>query len=53
MDKAEARRIQGERIEALRGYSFDQLVARYLDQPQTEEVVGASGATYQVETNAF
>jgi hypothetical protein len=53
MTKDEARRIALERVAELRGLSWIDLRDRYLDQPETVERLGASGVTYQVETEAF
>ena len=52
MDTGEARQIAGERIQALRRLSYAQLRDRYLKNSEDVEVVGPSGARYQVETEA-
>jgi hypothetical protein len=53
MDKAEALAVAEAALCDLRSVSYNVLVERFLDQPQTHEVVGASGVTYQVELQAF
>jgi hypothetical protein len=53
MNKAEARAVALERIRELRAMTWDEIRARYLKSPKTIEVSGPSGATYQVETEAF
>jgi hypothetical protein len=53
MDKREARSILGQRIAELRRESYDSLKAKWLDQPDCEQITGDSGARYQVEIQAF
>ena len=53
MDKAEAQRIARDRLGELRKLSYEELRKRFLDQPDTIEVRGSSGTTYQVETEAL
>ncbi len=53
VDKAEARRIALDRIAELRRLSYQELHARFLNNPQCLETPGASGAMYQVETEAL
>jgi hypothetical protein len=52
MNKDEARKIALERVAELRELSWIDLRDR-VDQPETVERRGASGVTYQVETEAF
>jgi hypothetical protein len=52
MDKAEAAAVARDRIAELRRLSWAELRDRYLGNPETIEVDGPSGATYQVETHA-
>jgi hypothetical protein len=51
MDKAEARAILAEQIAALRTWSFAELRGLEYD-PTGGEVIGPSGAKYQVEMEA-
>ena len=53
MDEAEAGSILANVVQELRSQSFAELVRRYLDNDQTTEVRGESGAGYQVEVQAF
>jgi hypothetical protein len=52
MDKAEARAVAVARARELRQLSWAELRDRYLDDPETVDVVGSTGATYQVQTLA-
>jgi hypothetical protein len=52
MDKREARGILAEEIAKLRMKSYDDLRARLLGGSENFEVVGASGARYQLELEA-
>ena len=49
MDKVEAREVLAAQLASLRQLSYQQLVERLLDREETVEVVGASGACYQLE----
>ncbi len=51
MDKKEARGLLRARIESLRSLGHSELQA-YLS-PETTELTGSSGTTYQLETQAF
>jgi hypothetical protein len=53
MDAAEARAILREELDELRRATYDDLVLRLLDKPQTHERTGRSGIVYQVELQAF
>jgi hypothetical protein len=53
VDKVEATRVAESILESLRGLPYQELVDRYLDSSDHQDVVGASGAAYQVETQAF
>jgi hypothetical protein len=53
MDEVEARAILGSELAALRVIPHATLVERLLDRQETKEVVGASGAWYQIELQAF
>jgi hypothetical protein len=52
VDTAEARAIARARARELRKLPWAELRDRYLDSEEHAEVVGATGATYQVETFA-
>jgi hypothetical protein len=52
-NEPEAREILAKELAPLREWSHAELVARLLDREETFEVVGASGARYQVEIQAF
>jgi hypothetical protein len=53
VDKDEARAVAVTTLEALRTLTWAELRDRYLDRPETVEVLGASGTSYQVETFAM
>jgi hypothetical protein len=53
VDDAEAQAILTETLRSLRALPHDGLAARYLGSVEAFEVTGASGATYQVEVEAF
>ena len=53
MDKVEARTVLAAALEPLRQLTYDELVARMLDSIETIEVVGPSGASYQIELQGF
>jgi len=53
VNKDEARKIARARIDELRRLPWEELRERYLTRPETVEVSGPSGMTYQVETEAF
>lgn len=53
MDKDEARRIARSILDPLREEPYEDLVNRYLDAHMHREVVGTSGAEYQVEIDAI
>ena len=53
MNKAEARELALARVAELRQLDWSELRDRYLRRPETLEVSGPSGTTYQVETEAF
>jgi hypothetical protein len=53
VDKAEARQIASETLNALRRLTPQELESRYFGNPGTEQSTAPSGATYQVETQAF
>ena len=50
MNKAEARAIAAERLRALREIPWAELRDRYLNNAETNDVVGDSGTVYQVQT---
>lgn len=52
MDKSEARRIALNELRVLREMAWADLRDRYLGSPDTVEVDGPSGTTYQVKTHA-
>ena len=52
MDKSEARRVALNEARGLRELAWAELRDRYLGSPQTVEVIGPSGTTYQVKTHA-
>jgi hypothetical protein len=52
MDKAEAAAVARARIAELRRIPWAELRDRYLGRPETIEVGGATGVTYQVKTHA-
>ena len=52
MDKFEAGEIADAKVRELRQLPWTELRDRYLDRPETVEVVGATGMKYQVETLA-
>jgi hypothetical protein len=49
MDREEAAEVAEGVIARLGSMSYDELVKRLLDEIEVEEVVGASGVTYQAE----
>ena len=49
MDKAEAGRRASARLLEVRGVPFAELLSRLTDRQETDGVIGASGARYQVE----
>lgn len=51
-NKGEARAIAAAEIDRLRSLSREELLG-YIDNPQTWEVVGESGTTFQLEASAF
>ncbi len=53
MDKREARTLAEDVALQLRTESYGALVDRLLNKPEAADVVGASGAQYQVEIEAF
>ena len=53
MNKAEAREVALARLADLRQLDWSELRDRYLRRPETLEVGGPSGTTFQVETEAF
>jgi hypothetical protein len=53
MDKREARSILEWRIAELRRESYASLVAKWLRQPDAEQISGESGVGYQVEIEAI
>ena len=53
MDKGEARGIALAQIDDLRRMGWGELRDRYLDNPETVQVRGATGTVYQVQTQAF
>jgi hypothetical protein len=52
-DGDEARAILAEELGRLRAGTHRELVERLLGRPETIEVTGPSGVTYQVELQAF
>jgi hypothetical protein len=52
VDRAEAQALADERLDQLRKLTWSALRQRFLDRQETEEVTGASGAWYQLETQA-
>ena len=52
MNNDEARAIAAEQLKQLRTRSYDVLRRRLLDRQESFEVVGPSGARYQVELQA-
>ena len=53
MDDVEARSVLAAALEPLRKLTYEELVARMLDSIETIEVVGPSGASYQIELQGF
>ncbi|HET6745077.1 MAG TPA: hypothetical protein VFH90_04420 [Candidatus Limnocylindria bacterium] len=53
MDREEAAAVAEGVIARLRATSYDSLVARLLGEIEVEEIVGASGVTYQAEIQAM
>lgn len=53
MNKAEGRSLAEAALSRLRGMSYGDLVDRYLNAADHEEVAGLSGTTYQIEIDAF
>jgi hypothetical protein len=53
VDREEALKVAADKADVLRTWSYDELVAGLLKQPQVAEVTAASGATYQLEWEAF
>ncbi len=53
MDEAEARLLLDGIAAEVARLSYDELVARYRGETECREVVGESGAVYQVEVQAF
>lgn len=53
VDKVEAREVALGCLDGLRALSFGELVSRLLDREETSEVVGPSGARYQLEVQGF
>lgn len=53
MDKGEARGIALAQIDDLRRMGWGELRDRYLDNPETVQVRGATGTVYQIQTQAF
>jgi hypothetical protein len=53
VDNPEAATVAEAAVDRLRAVRYDDLVARLLDQVETDEVVGESGALYQVEMQAL
>jgi hypothetical protein len=52
MNNDEARAIAAAQVSELRSQPYAELRARLLDRSETAEVVGSSGARYQVERQA-
>jgi hypothetical protein len=53
MSRQEARDILARRVAELRQESYESLKSKWLDQPDCEQVTGASGKEYGVEVQAF
>ena len=53
MDEVEARSILDDTLSHLRGLAYSALVERYLGEIDAYEVVGKSGAEYQIEVEVF
>jgi hypothetical protein len=53
VDREEAAVVAEGVIARLHQMSYDALVERLLDEVEAQEIVGPSGVTYQVETQAF
>jgi hypothetical protein len=53
MNKAEARSILGAEVVRLRSASYSDLVERLLNNEESVERVGSSGARYAIECRAF
>jgi hypothetical protein len=53
VDKREANEVANSKVEELRKLSWSDLRNGYLDNPDTVEVAGPSGVTYQLEIQAF
>ena len=53
MDEDEARRVLAQRLEPLRRLTYEQLVERFLNRTEAEEVVAESGNWYQFEIMGF
>ncbi|GAA4821522.1 hypothetical protein ACFQ0K_15920 [Nocardioides caeni] len=52
MDRREARRVLGQRVEELRQLSFEALRDTWLDSPDCEKVQAPDGKGYQIEIEA-
>jgi hypothetical protein len=54
MNRGEAQRIIGDKLDELRDLSYEELCETYLDETVTAEVEGPlSGTLYQLEIEAF
>jgi hypothetical protein len=53
MDREEARSVAQEQLAELRQATYAELVDRLLDKEEHAERLGASGARYSVESQAF
>ena len=53
MDRQEAAAVADSVIARLRATRYDSLVERLLGEVEVEEIVGASGVTYQAEVHAM
>jgi hypothetical protein len=52
MDRTEAAQLLGDHMRHLSGIGYDEFAAR-IGEPQVVEVVGRSGAEYQIEVDVF
>jgi hypothetical protein len=53
MNNVEGRALAEAALSRLRGMTYGDLVDRFLNAADHEEVVGPSGTTYQIEIDAF
>ena len=53
MDRAEARGVALGRLEELRALSYEELLTRFSDRLEACDVIGRSGARYQLEAQVL